>query len=177
MPNMITDHPLTSPCTPSSSLRAAPIYPRRYTNASICFFATKVRCNKSAVLQCTQRVRKAIKFGVDIINVEWLHQCLETGKRVDYTPFLLTELAATAAARHNNQQDKGGSDKKKDSNDEDIVVDPDAGWTEAVSLDCCCVCHENGDLNCPWCKTCNITLARQISSRSSDSTSKIVGSI
>jgi len=134
-------------------------------------------CNKSAVLQCTQRVRKAIKFGVDIINVEWLHQCLETGKRVDYTPFLLTELAATAAARHNNQQDKGGSDKKKDSNDEDIVVDPDAGWTEAVSLDCCCVCHENGDLNCPWCKTCNITLARQISSRSSDSTSKIVGSI
>ena len=49
---------------------------------------------------------------------------------------------------------------KFDSNNDCNAV---SGWSEAVELDCCCVCHENGDLECPWCTgetECNLTKKR-----------------
>jgi len=40
-----------------------------------------------------------------------------------------------------------------------LIPDPDdAGWSEPVSLDCCCVCHDTAR-DCDWCLDCNVTLA------------------
>ena len=48
-------------------------------------------------------------------------------------------------------------DDDDDDGDDDqfFISDANAGWTEPVSIGCCCVCHENGTTNdCTWCVDC-----------------------
>jgi len=119
----------------------------------------------AALKNATQRVRKAIKLGIPIVDIGWVEACIKNGNRVDWADYLRTDEAKEAA-----------ESKKKTSlvvlNGEecgvcfDISADDGnatSGWSEPVELDCCCVCHENGDLECPWCTgetKCNITKKR-----------------
>ena len=49
----------------------------------------------------------------------------------------------------------GGDDTTQIDDDETNVPDDNAGWTDPVSIGCCCVCHENGTTKyCPWCVDC-----------------------
>jgi hypothetical protein len=100
-------------------------------------------CTKSAVGKSTQRVRKALKRKIPIVDVAWLESCRLEGVSVDKGPFLLDEQAKESLAVR---------DKNVDDVVEQAEVDPDAGWTEGVSFGCSCVCHENGvEKDCPWC--------------------------
>ena len=60
-----------------------------------------------------------------------------------------------------NEREEGRVDKENEETEDGKVVDPDAGWSEPISLDCCCVCHETGRTDCEWCLDCNVTRDRK----------------
>jgi len=121
-----------------------------------------------AVQNASQRVRKAIKLRIPIVDVGWIEACADSGRRVEWTEYLRDDEAREAAqAKEAANRDAGigisahGCDVKFDVGEDD--ANAASGWTDAVELDCCCVCHENGDLECPWCtgdKECNLTKRR-----------------
>lgn len=122
-----------------------------------------VICNESAVSQLTQRVRKAIKKKhCLLIDVKWIKQCQEQNCRIDHKNYLLTELAEkTIENKSKSAEVKPRSEIIcHECNDDDVLLlQTDIGWSEPVSLDCCCVCHETNRDDCKWCEDCNVTLA------------------
>lgn len=103
-------------------------------------------CTRSAVDKATQRVRKAYKKKIPVVDVAWLEACREAGGSVDTSSFRLDELAKDAIAKR--ERSLG------DEADPAAEVPPDAGWTESVSYGCSCVCHENGaGKDCQWCSS------------------------
>ena len=111
----------------------------------------------SAVQNLTQRVRQANKRNVDVVDIAWVKECREKGRRVKVDDYLCNELVECLVAEK-EKRDRGS---KKICTSSDVVQIDGAGWSTPVHLDCCCVCHENGDDDCPWCTDCNITLARK----------------
>lgn len=127
-------------------------------------------CNRSAVDQLTQRVRKAIKKKHSfLIDVEWIRQCKSEQCKVDYEKYNLTNLAEMAIKkRSTNNAKASNTDVTTDSciviqynKEDEELLKIDKGWSKAVSLDCCCVCHETNRDDCKWCIDCNVTLARK----------------
>ena len=104
-----------------------------------------------------------MKRNVDIVHVDWVKVCLETGVRVDAQKYLMKSRARELMDEKEKAESKTICVEKtiNDGYESDIPDENDAGWTSPVQLDCCCVCHENGDENCPWCTECNINLAKQ----------------
>lgn len=101
-------------------------------------------CTRSAVEKATQRVRKAYKKKIPLVNVEWLEACRQAGSLLDMDPFRLDDQAKHAISRR--EKNLGGIPE--------LPADTpgDTGWTESVSYGCSCVCHENGtEKECPWC--------------------------
>jgi len=123
----------------------------------------------SAIQNLTQRVRQAYKRNVDIVNVNWIDECIKNTtkkcSRVDVEAYICNELVKTLIDEKEREKEKQKtSDGGDDGNTSDIPAEDTNGWSTPIELDCCCVCHENGDDNCPWCtgpeNTCNLTLAR-----------------
>ena len=46
--------------------------------------------DEGAIEQNTQRIRKAVKFGIPIVSEKLIIESLKAGKLVDHTPFLLS---------------------------------------------------------------------------------------
>ena len=135
-----------------------------------------VICNRSAVAQLTQRVRKAVKKKHSLlIDVEWLRQCKAKGCRIDHEEYLLTELAETTINNRSNISDLKHISSQEINveyiDENDLDVNTAIGWSEPISLDCCCVCHETDRDDCKWCLECNVTIAKKSSQQS---TSKII---
>jgi len=107
-------------------------------------------CTESAVEQATQRVRKAHKKRIPIVNIDWLEKCKQEKTLFSVNDYLMDEQAKVAIESRQKKQD----DIANNDHDGGKEVPPDdAGWTEAVSLGCCCVCHENKTAkDCQWCK-------------------------
>lgn len=110
-------------------------------------------CTQQALNNLTQRVRQALKRNVEIIDVDWIKQCVGNGSRVGADNYLLNDVARELIKVKENEN---VSVKTKDGYESDIPDENAAGWSEPIELDCCCVCHENGDDNCPWCTDCNL---------------------
>lgn len=113
-------------------------------------------CTPQAIENLTQRVRQALKRGVDIVDIKWLNDSVRQGKRLEVDGYLRNDLARALMAEKKEQDDI-----RQRANNIDEVHIPDhatGGWSEPIELDCCCVCHENGDFNCPWCTNpdCNV---------------------
>jgi hypothetical protein len=115
-------------------------------------------CTKTSVMNATQRVRKAIKNHIPLVDVTWLRDCETQCQAVDVddAKYRLDELAKEAAAIRKDGENLSASGGTKVKSSAELEtdgseVDPSAGWSEPVSLGCCCVCHENGDDQCPWC--------------------------
>lgn len=106
-------------------------------------------CNQSAVQHATQRVRKALKRNVPLVDVAWVRRCHEEGTRIEHDEYCLNELAINVLKSRTIAVDT--ADDAIDLHDI-----PDSGWSEPTSLGCCCVCHENGDDKCPWCLECDV---------------------
>ena len=49
-----------------------------------------VICTDSAMEQNTQRVRKAMKWNIPIVKIDWIRQCKIQKRRVDYEPYVLS---------------------------------------------------------------------------------------
>ena len=125
-----------------------------------------VICNRSAVNQCTQRVRKALKQSIMLLDISWVRDSVKEKKRKDCEAYILNDLATEVFQRHQDKKKKDSLSindydtclNEKEVNDitnvefiSDVGMIPTTGWSEPVSNGCCCVCHENGDLNCKWC--------------------------
>lgn len=112
-------------------------------------------CNEAAVRNATQRVRKAIKKKVPLVDVAWVRECREKGELVDMESFRLDDQAAKVI----ESRKVTASEKAVTTTDDDVNTElsgvPDSAWTQPTSLGCCCVCHENGDKDCPWCEDCS----------------------
>uniref|UniRef100_A0A7S4N7H1 BRCT domain-containing protein n=1 Tax=Odontella aurita TaxID=265563 RepID=A0A7S4N7H1_9STRA len=160
---------VTSECLSAGASVTSQVHKRVYA----------VICNKSAVSQLTQRVRKALKRNILLIDTRWLRECVERGERVDHDAFLLNEMAEEAVRNRHSCVVSNGVDVDNENtikgdgyqgivdNEKEFCIKDCAGWTEPKNLDCCCVCHENGNLNCEWCTSCNVTLARKKNETSS----------
>lgn len=110
-------------------------------------------CTKSAVQQATQRVRKAFKKNIPIVDVSWLEECRVQQKRVDISDYKWDKEAEKAIQARQIQNEALESTNNVDEVPQDEIPPDDAGWTDAVTLGCCCVCHENqAETDCRWCK-------------------------
>lgn len=124
-------------------------------------------CTSSAITNLTQRIRQAIKRNVDIVSVDWVRRCIEEDRRVDVTEYICNEKVREIMLEKERDEVKSKGGNKNEGNgasegyESDIPQDDNNGWSEPIQLDCCCVCHENGDDNCPWCTDCNINLAKK----------------
>lgn len=108
-----------------------------------------VLCTPAAVAQATQRVRKAQKKSIPLVDVAWLFACLKQSKRLQFGAYLLDYPPVSSSGTDNDGEVHVESVDARD-------IPEDAGWTEAVNVGCCCVCHENGDTDCQWCTSCNM---------------------
>jgi len=106
-------------------------------------------CNRTAVNNATQRVRKAVKKKVPLVDVEWIRQCRDQEELVAMDPHKLDDLACGLIASRAAQGSEGAT--VTDVTVVEATELPASAWSEPASLGCCCVCHENGDDNCPWC--------------------------
>lgn len=110
-------------------------------------------CTDSAVRQATQRVRKAVKKNIPVVNVSWLEECRQEQCRVEIQDYRLDEEAAKSIESRHVQNEVANSNNISFEVAQDEIPPGDAAWTDAVALGCCCVCHENrAEKDCKWCK-------------------------
>jgi hypothetical protein len=104
--------------------------------------------SEDAIQQATQRVSKAGKKAKLILSIAWLEECEKEGRNLEFDDYSLTDRAKAA------MQIYDGNKQVADANGPVVEEDPNSGWSESVSLECCCVCHEMGTTkDCEWCKT------------------------
>jgi hypothetical protein len=115
-------------------------------------------CTPSAVEHATQRVRKAFKKNIPLVDSAWLKKCQVEGARVDIEPYRLEKEATASIDNYSKALEKSDDKKRSRSTDIDKEEDeelPDRGWSEPADLGCCCVCHEQGTTDdCEWCVDC-----------------------
>jgi hypothetical protein len=111
-------------------------------------------CNETAVNNATQRVRKAVKKKVPLVDVAWIRKCQENEELVDLDPYRLDNLAIEVIKSKRKETTEQFKEEGEVGCDE-VLPDAKGAWTEPISYGCCCVCHENGDKNCRWCPDCS----------------------
>jgi hypothetical protein len=117
-------------------------------------------CTRSAVEYATQRVRKAFKKNIPLVDTAWVQKCQLERARVDFEPYRLEKQATESIHNYNKANAKSGDKKKRSSTDDNMDKEedeelPDRGWSEPADLGCCCVCHEQGTAeDCEWCVDC-----------------------
>lgn len=113
----------------------------------------------SHVLSVTQRMKKALKKSIPIWDLQWLvkiHKCHEW---IDPEPFFnVTQLVRENVRRQeqNVKDDITSAEGPRevdvqDESEEEYLNTVETGWSEPISLDCCCVCHDDDREDCPWC--------------------------
>jgi hypothetical protein len=125
----------------------------------ICKRVQVLICTRSAVEHATQRVRKAFKKSIPLVDSAWLKKCQLEKARVDFEPYLLEKEATESIDNYKKALEKSDVKKRSRSTDdidkEENEELPDRGWSEPASLGCCCVCHEQGTADdCEWCVDC-----------------------
>ncbi len=94
----------------------------------------------------TQKVRKAVKRGVKVVDEAWIEECQKQGAAVDTKEWDLTSSCSSMASC------------RASVSHVEIVDEKDAAglkWSEGVCFGCSCVCHENhvagAVTECEWC--------------------------
>mmetsp|Transcript_23789 Transcript_23789/g.49572 ORF Transcript_23789/g.49572 Transcript_23789/m.49572 type:complete len:251 (-) Transcript_23789:21-773(-) len=113
----------------------------------------------------TQKVRKAYKKGVPIVDVQWVRDCISSSTLLPLTSFRREDDVKDVVEKKNAEKQRR-MEKEAGVSDVSFVPDgdpsenPDADyWSAPVSFGCSCVCHENNPdivTDCPWCVDCNI---------------------
>jgi hypothetical protein len=117
--------------------------------------------SESAVAGETQRVRKAWKKGIPVVDVAWVRQCVEDGCLRPFGEFLIGSDPSTRKRKVGKavtEQDWVASVK-----DDDNPLQ-EGGWSEGVELGCCCSCHDThtGVTDCEWCPECSVNTAAKV---------------
>jgi len=106
--------------------------------------------NKQDTEPATQRVRKAVKFNLNIVHVSWIRDSVQQGKRLPIEPYLWnTNAPSDSVSNNNNYKLKG---EPQNTAKAQMIKE------ESISLGCCCACHDISDIaattDCPWCVAC-----------------------
>ena len=123
----------------------------------------KVFCviaTESAIKQQTQRVRKAWKFGIHVVNVMWLHDGFPVNFEAYTVPSDLRKKHPSASSPTINKTTRVQHDVPDDTKPESK---PDLSLPAAseitIDLGCCCVCHDTSSIgtpDCEWCVECPV---------------------
>jgi hypothetical protein len=117
--------------------------------------------SESAVTGATQRVRKAWKKGIPVVDVAWVHYCVDDGCLRPFGDFLVQPNSSPSKKK--TKVGAGGTKSApvgKDAHGKDNAEDE--GWSEKIDLGCCCVCHETRATDvtdCEWCVECSVNNA------------------
>jgi hypothetical protein len=117
--------------------------------------------SESAVAGETQRVRKAWKKGIPVVDVAWVRSCVEDGSLRPFGEFLV----GPDSAKRRTKVGKGVTKSAPKDRDASVNDDADlreAGWSKSVDLGCCCSCHETGVTDCEWCVECSVNASAKI---------------
>jgi hypothetical protein len=119
---------------------------------------------QSAVKGGTQRVRKAWKKGIPVVDPSWIRECLNQGKALEMGPYTQGPLKVDSAARKKAPSSKSGDPKGGDKSGKDgesVLEKEDEGLSVTIDLGCCCLCHDttSGRTDCAWCIDCSVNRA------------------
>jgi len=133
-------------------------------------------------ISITQRMKKAFKKSIPIWDIQWLVEMHKCRTWIDPQAFNVTQFVKELwlqqqqqeqqqqqqTQQQTQQQDQPLGRKEvdvQDESDEEYLSTVDKGWSEPVSLDCCCVCHDDDRDDCPWClqgeTKCSVILKRE----------------
>lgn len=103
---------------------------------------------QGAVGRKTQRVRRAIKCKVPIVNLEYLSACESTGLRPETADF---ELSVEIVEMTSGANEKSATQRPD--------IDSNAYWAGSTHYDggCSCACHDDGKASCEWCEAQHAT--------------------
>jgi hypothetical protein len=117
----------------------------------------------AAARQNTQKIRKARKYGVPIVPIEWLTDCLAQRQVVPFQR--LVEFPSGTSTNTNSSSTRNNNNNNFVVNNtqraEQVLRPPNhpaiAESQKIVDLGCCCACHELGTADiCPWCVSCSL---------------------
>ena len=109
--------------------------------------------SRGAVERRTQRVRKAVKVGVAVVDAAlFLDASGDEGRRPDAAEFALRVEPGLAAAAGKAAAGDGAAVQPADGRGA-VDINSDAYWVGSTVYDggCSCACHDEGKLSCEWC--------------------------
>lgn len=125
----------------------------------------RVHCvvaSQSAIQGKSQRVRKAWTKGIPLVTSAWLHQCIAERRVVAFNDYLVSQpdWQATGAKQlspSTEETTEGTLRRPKEATEEVTPI--------TLSLGCCCICHEEGHSDCPWCADCSVNVNKPSSEK------------
>ena len=111
----------------------------------------------------TQRVRKAWKLNIPVVEMDWIQECLETKHEIPiesychFPPKQSCGHVDTSSSKQTVGSRKGKKVKIQPDTDLDFASSTN---TIEVDLGCCCICHDSvGEgvvTDCEWCTDCTV---------------------
>ena len=83
------------------------------------------------------------RFGIPIVNLDYLDACELAGKRLPHAPFVQEPPAAAKGADEPKKSEKKTKKTRPTPASEPVDTSQDLG--------CCCSCHDQAKLSCDWC--------------------------
>jgi hypothetical protein len=122
----------------------------------------------SAVRNGTQRVRKAWKFNLPVVDASWLHACIQQETRIPLDEYRILPPVDDDKKTTTTALWKKTTNSTKKNTNNDVVADRigDSSLEEKhLDLGCCCICHDAADghgkkeTDCAWCVDCSVNVA------------------
>mmetsp|Transcript_13390 Transcript_13390/g.15531 ORF Transcript_13390/g.15531 Transcript_13390/m.15531 type:complete len:149 (-) Transcript_13390:1003-1449(-) len=106
-----------------------------------------------AVQRCTQRVRKACKLDIPVVDVSFLTESVQKETFLDLNNFYLD---LTNVKRELERREKAKDDHSDAAGKEETETTSDVSITSKhvrkIHLGCCCSCHDSEKASCSWCE-------------------------
>ena len=118
---------------------------------------------------CTQKVRKALKKSIPIVDLSWVEDSIEASKMLPLDEYRREEEVEEIVERREQEKEQEKEKGRSAVGDVSFLVSADVDtpasqWSEPLSYGCSCVCHENNPnivTDCDWCTDCNVNEVRK----------------
>ncbi|CAN0015255.1 unnamed protein product, partial [Ectocarpus fasciculatus] len=120
--------------------------------------------SETAVSAATQRVRKAAKYGVPVLKVEFIESCYSNrGKsragQIDAAEFTYTNIDEVVKRYEKTEKAARKGENTTESTKKRKSADKGAGQSymervggAAHTFECSCICHDRGEAGCSYCE-------------------------
>ena len=116
-----------------------------------------------AVENATQRIRKAHKFDIPVLKVEYVEYCRDNNiQPVDIAPYMYNNINEVVQEQRKASMTKTGDHTKRKASQISEAISPQEASVPAeyippvlapvgVVYECACICHDSGESSCSWC--------------------------